>query len=50
VRARARDLPGCFADRDACDLGIGLARREGRGGGDLVERQLAVAQGRVECR
>ena len=47
---RKRDLTGRFADRDARDLGIALGRRERRRGRDLIERQVAVAEGLVERR
>ena len=45
----ARDLTGRLADRDARELGVGLGRRDARGRGGLVERQITGTHGFVEC-
>ena len=39
----ALDLARRLADRDACEFGVGLGRRELGGGDGLVERELAAA-------
>ena len=50
-RARRKRNPARrLADRDARDLGIARGRRERRRGRDLIERQVAVAEGLVERR
>ena len=46
----ARDLAGRLPDRDACDRGVALRRRDRRSRGDLIERQLSLAECLLEDR
>ena len=50
-RARSeRDIAGCLADGDACELGISARRRELRSSGNLIERQRTATESLVERR